>query len=65
LRSEQARRRREETVAGWAFAERGASQVDERSAGETDDALVLLFMCCHPSLSAASQIALTLRAVGD
>ncbi|MFD1050873.1 RNA polymerase sigma factor, partial [Kibdelosporangium lantanae] len=29
-----------------------------------DDTLVLLFMCCHPSLSPASQIALTLRAVG-
>src|SRR5439155_9449496 len=25
---------------------------------------ILLFMCCHPSLSPASQIALTLRAVG-
>lgn len=31
---------------------------------ESDDTLILLFMCCHPSLSAASQIALTLRAVG-
>ncbi len=29
-----------------------------------DDSLVLLLMCCHPSLSPASQIALTLRAVG-
>jgi RNA polymerase sigma factor (sigma-70 family) len=29
-----------------------------------DDTLTLLFMCCHPSLSPASQIALTLRAVG-
>ena len=28
-----------------------------------DDTLTLLFMCCHPALSAASQIALTLRAV--
>ena len=33
-------------------------------AGDTDDTLVLLLMCCHPSLSAASQITLTLRAVG-
>jgi RNA polymerase sigma factor (sigma-70 family) len=64
LRSEQARRRREQTVARWALAERGASQLDEHRAGDTDDTLVLLFMCCHPSLSAASQIALTLRAVG-
>ena len=64
LRSEQARRRREDTVARRALAERSATQADERRSGETDDTLVLLFMCCHPSLSAASQIALTLRAVG-
>ena len=31
---------------------------------DPDDALVLLFMCCHPALSSASAIALTLRAVG-
>ena len=29
-----------------------------------DDTLLLLFLCCHPDLSPASQIALTLRAVG-
>jgi predicted RNA polymerase sigma factor len=29
-----------------------------------DDALVLLFMCCHPALTPSSAIALTLRAVG-
>jgi predicted RNA polymerase sigma factor len=29
-----------------------------------DDTLVLLFLCCHPALSTASAIALTLRAVG-
>ncbi len=33
-------------------------------APDADDTLVLLFLCCHPSLSGASQIALTLRAVG-
>ena len=64
LRSEQARRRREDTVARWALTERGAPRPDERRAGDTDDTLVLLFLCCHPSLSVASQIALTLRAVG-
>jgi len=64
LRSEQARRRREETVTRWAVAEgRGTSDAGGRAA-DTDDTLVLLFLCCHPSLSAASQIALTLRAVG-
>ena len=64
LRSEQARRRREDTVAGWALTRVGMAGADERSPGETDDTLVLLFLCCHPSLSVASQIALTLRAVG-
>jgi predicted RNA polymerase sigma factor len=31
---------------------------------DPNDTLVLLFMCCHPSLPSASAIALTLRAVG-
>jgi RNA polymerase sigma factor (sigma-70 family) len=64
LRSEQARRRREDAVAERALTERGAAWVDGRRPGEADDTLVLLFMCCHPSLSTASQVALTLRAVG-
>jgi len=64
LRAEQARRRREETLAQWALTEVGARQVDEHDASGADDTLVLLFICCHPSLSVASQIALTLRAVG-
>lgn len=29
-----------------------------------DDTLTLLFLCCHPSLTAPAQVALTLRAVG-
>src|SRR3954467_2494846 len=32
--------------------------------GEGDDTLYLLFCCCHPDLAPASQLALTLRAVG-
>jgi RNA polymerase sigma factor (sigma-70 family) len=64
LRSEQARRRREDNVTERAATGRGARPVNERRPGDTDDTLVLLFLCCHPSLSAASQIALTLRAVG-
>jgi RNA polymerase sigma factor (sigma-70 family) len=56
LRSELARRQREDTVARW--------PLQEATATDVDDSLVLLFMCCHPSLSPASQIALTLRAVG-
>jgi predicted RNA polymerase sigma factor len=55
-RSEEARRNRERTAV---LAAR-----DEPAAPEADDTLALLFMCCHPSLSAPSQIALTLRAVG-
>jgi RNA polymerase sigma factor (sigma-70 family) len=64
LRSERARREREDTVARWTLTERGPPRPDEPRAGDTDDTLVLLLLCCHPSLSAASQIALTLRAVG-
>jgi RNA polymerase sigma factor (sigma-70 family) len=55
LRSEGARRRREE------FA---AAEVPAGEAIDEDDTLTLLFMCCHPALSPPSQLALTLRAVG-
>jgi RNA polymerase sigma factor (sigma-70 family) len=54
LRSEAARARREETVA--------AEPVPEPSS--VDDSLTLLMLCCHPSLTPQSQVALTLRAVG-
>jgi RNA polymerase sigma factor (sigma-70 family) len=64
LRSEQARRQREDTAARWTLTEPGAYRPGEPAAGEADDSLVLLLLCCHPSLPAASQIALTLRAVG-
>ena len=64
LRSDQARRDREDTAARWTLTERGAHGPDELPAGGSDDTLVLLLLCCHPSLSAASQLALTLRAVG-
>jgi RNA polymerase sigma factor (sigma-70 family) len=64
LRADQARRRREETVAQWAHVAVGQPRADERRRIDADDTLVLLFMCCHPSLSVTSQIALTLRAVG-
>jgi predicted RNA polymerase sigma factor len=33
-------------------------------APDRDDTLTLLFLCCHPALLPASQIAITLRAVG-
>ena len=66
LRSEEARRRREERAA----AEAPRNEYVELSrdpelvpAGE-DDTLTLFFLCAHPALSPASQLALTLRAVG-
>jgi RNA polymerase sigma factor (sigma-70 family) len=55
FRSEEAQRRREETVA---LREVETEAVDE------DDTLTVLFLCCHPKLSPPSQLALTLRAVG-
>ncbi|TDO45231.1 RNA polymerase sigma factor (sigma-70 family) [Kribbella sp. VKM Ac-2527] len=57
LRSEAARRRREETVAS-------AEPPDPDPVPDVDDTLTLLLLCCHPSLTPPSQIALTLRAVG-
>ena len=56
-RSESARRRREETIAALEPADRVPP-------ADRDDTLTLLFLCCHPSLSMPSQLALTLRAVG-
>jgi RNA polymerase sigma factor (sigma-70 family) len=68
LRADQARRRRQGTVTRWSNVAVGQVRAeDELTADDrlpADDTLVLLFMCCHPSLSLASQIALTLRAVG-
>ena len=64
LRSEQARQRREDVVAGWVLPDQQLAPAADQPAAESDDTLILLFLCCHPSLSPASQIALTLRAVG-
>lgn len=63
LRSEQARRRREDQAARWTLPEDRLAPAADRAAADRDDTLILLFMCCHPALSAASQIALALRAV--
>jgi RNA polymerase sigma factor (sigma-70 family) len=65
LRSEEARRRREETAAQ--LSPQDAFTVPapgESRAPSDDDTLTLLFLCCHPVLSPPAQIALTLRAVG-
>jgi RNA polymerase sigma factor (sigma-70 family) len=64
LRAEQSRQRREETAARQVPAGQWHAPAADTPFTERDDTLILLFMCCHPSLSPASQIALTLRAVG-
>ncbi|MFC5260805.1 RNA polymerase sigma factor [Kribbella qitaiheensis] len=65
FRSENARRRREDTVAAMAGAEEFvAPGADQDQPPESDDTLTLLFLCCHPAVTPASQVALTLRAVG-
>ncbi|MEO3941517.1 sigma-70 family RNA polymerase sigma factor [Paenarthrobacter nicotinovorans] len=57
-RSENARRAREERVAAMDV------DIQPGTVSEADDTLTLMFLCCHPALSAPSQLALTLRAVG-
>jgi predicted RNA polymerase sigma factor len=55
LRTDVARRRREGDVTAREIV---------TSAPSVDDTLTLYLLCCHPSLTSGSQIALTLRAVG-
>jgi RNA polymerase sigma factor (sigma-70 family) len=65
MRSEHARRRREDAlIAATPASELLARPADAEPVADRDDSLSLLFLCCHPALSAPSQIALTLRAVG-
>ncbi|MCW2936840.1 MAG: putative polymerase, sigma-24 subunit, subfamily [Actinomycetia bacterium] len=61
LRSEAARRRREDS---FYLATLPAILVDPPAMAGQDDTLTLLFLCCHPALSPSSQVALTLRAIG-
>ncbi|MFF4651615.1 RNA polymerase sigma factor [Streptomyces sp. NPDC001380] len=56
VRSDRARRLREESAA---LREPAPAEVPGQ-----DDSLALLFLCCHPSLTPPSAVALTLRAVG-
>jgi RNA polymerase sigma factor (sigma-70 family) len=65
VRSEMARRKREDAVASQVWAEWAFVPPRDADVGvDDDDTLVLLFMCCHPALTPPSAIALTLRAVG-
>jgi RNA polymerase sigma factor (sigma-70 family) len=56
-RRDSARRRREEAAAAL-------EPLDAGPISDADDTLTLFFLCCHPSLTPVSQVALTLRAVG-
>ena len=58
-RRDDARRRREDLAASWSIT---APEPPE-PANSGDDTLTLMFMCCHPALTPASAIPLTLRAV--
>jgi RNA polymerase sigma factor (sigma-70 family) len=62
-RSEDARRRREVLAASWSLTAL-PGPVPGEDAPARDDTLILMFMCCHPSLSPGAAIPLTLRAVG-
>lgn len=60
-RAESSRRSREEAAGEW---ETHAPAVDEAIEASRDDSLDLLFLCCQPTLSRTSAVALTLRAFG-
>jgi RNA polymerase sigma factor (sigma-70 family) len=65
LRSEHARRQREESaVAQTPPDQLSTPAADDEQPPDEDDTLTLLFLCAHPALSPPSQVALTLRAVG-
>ncbi|HWM95628.1 MAG TPA: DUF6596 domain-containing protein [Streptosporangiaceae bacterium] len=56
-RRDEARRRREDLAASW-------SLIPHEPVPAHDDTLILMLLCCHPSLSPGAAIPLTLRAVG-
>ncbi len=62
-RRDDARRRREDLAASWSIVNSNTGSAPDPSP-TTDDTLTLMYMCCHPSLTPASAIPLTLRAVG-
>ena len=66
VRSDEARRAREEVVARQTGAlHRGVVPGDEQEpVAVPDDVVEMMLRCCHPALSPSSRVALTLRAVG-
>ncbi|BAS15729.1 uncharacterized protein R00370 [Arthrobacter sp. Hiyo8] len=63
-RSESARQAREQRAAAMEPPPGEDPSSTSEPEGFAEDTLTLLFLCCHPALSAPSQLALTLRAVG-
>ncbi|MEU8073687.1 DUF6596 domain-containing protein [Micromonospora sp. NPDC049151] len=63
MRADTARTRRERLDAARQPDAGRVPALDETPVTGADDTLRLLFLCCHPALSRASQVALTLRAV--
>src|SRR5918993_508257 len=63
LRSEQARTAREEAMGAAQPADAFVSPPADHPSRDQDDGLQLLLLCCHPSLTRPSQVALTLRSV--
>jgi len=64
LRSERARQLREQIAVAQIPSEELLQPAPADEPAQEDDTLTLLFLCAHPALSPASQVALTLRAVG-
>ena len=63
LRRESSREDRH-AQAAWLHAASGAGHEEKEETAVRDDRLRLIFTCCHPALSTAAQVALTLRLLG-
>ncbi len=64
VRSESARRRREERIMVGFPPSDAIRSTSDREIVDRDDSLILMMLCCHPSLTPPTQVALCLRAVG-
>lgn len=65
MRADRARAGREEAIAVALPSDTHlAPSADQGTVSDGDDTLRMFLLCCHPSLSRSSQVALTLHAVG-
>ena len=64
IRKANAEARRREVIEALAKIEEDAQRAPMLGATLTDDRLVMMFTCCHPSLAADKQVALTLKTLG-